>query len=197
MRVNVKVNDEGIRRKRRELSRDAIVEARADCHQKVTLIQGPVRVLRAMHTRGSEAERIRVREGSLRHERSDDRKPSCLCEGAEFGTGIRVNHSAAHVEHRPARIAERLRRTSKTRSVDFVSTGSWRSSLTPPRVNLSFLDITRNVDEDRPAWACERNRECFPDHVLYFGCALNKPRPLHKRCRDRRDVALLKSVRAD
>src|SRR6478672_146027 len=62
--VDVEVDDARARCERAHLAGDAVVEARADGDHEVGLVEGPVRVLRAVHARLAVVERVRVRQAA-------------------------------------------------------------------------------------------------------------------------------------
>ena len=72
-RVDVDVDLGGVRRERRELAGDAVVEARAHGDEQVALVHGAVGVRRAVHAQHAQRERVRLGEGAHRHERGGHR----------------------------------------------------------------------------------------------------------------------------
>ena len=96
--VDVEVDDRRAGRERRELARDAVVEARADGDEEVALVHRPVRPLRPVHPGPAEVELVRLRERALAHQRRHDRKRAELGERAQLVARVGVERPAADVE---------------------------------------------------------------------------------------------------
>ena len=60
-RIDVDVDDLGVHGERRGVAGDAVVEARAECHEQVRLLHRGDRGVVAVHARHAEAERVLVR----------------------------------------------------------------------------------------------------------------------------------------
>ena len=71
-RVDVDVDDLGVRRERGELAGDAVVEPRAERDQQVGLLHRRHGRVVAVHAGHAEAELVRVGERAARHQRRDD-----------------------------------------------------------------------------------------------------------------------------
>ena len=71
-RVDVDVDDLGVRREAVGIAGDAVVEARAEGDEQVGLLHRRDRGVVAVHARHAEAERVRVGDHAARHQRGDD-----------------------------------------------------------------------------------------------------------------------------
>ena len=197
--VDVEMDDRCTRRERRELPRDAVVEACADGNQEIALVHRPVRPLRPVHPGPAEVELVGFRERALAHQRRHDRKAPDLGEGAELVACFCVERSAAHVEDGLLRGRERvggardlarmpLLRRLPAGQVDRVGV---------LEVEHRLLHVARDVHEDRPAAAGAGDVERGLHDVRELVDVLDEPRVLDDRDRDAGDVALLERVRAD
>ena len=81
-RVDVDVDDLGVRREGLELAGDAVVEARADGDEQVALVHRVVGRDGAVHAEHAHGELVRLGEGAQAHERRGHRQAAQLGERA-------------------------------------------------------------------------------------------------------------------
>ena len=92
----------------RQLAGDAVVEAGADRDDQVGLVHRVVGRAGAVHAEHPEPLLVRRRERAEAHQRAGDREVAAERELAQLLRRVGVDHAAAGVEHRPARVGHRL-----------------------------------------------------------------------------------------
>ena len=98
-RVDVDMDDFGVRGELGELAGHAVGEARAACDDQVGLGHGKVCVLRAVHAHGTDVERVGSGERALAHERGDHGQLQRVRQLDQLIGGTGADHAAADVEH--------------------------------------------------------------------------------------------------
>ena len=107
-RVDVDVDDLRLRREGGELAGDAVVEARADGDQQVALVHRVVGGDGAVHAEHAHGELVRLGEGAEAHERGGHRDAAAEPGRRNSAAAPDDDHAAAHVEHRPLGLVDRL-----------------------------------------------------------------------------------------
>ena len=100
-RVDVDVDDLGVRGEGVDLAGDPVVEARAQGDQQVGPLHGGDRGVVAVHARHAQALGVRVGEGAAGHEGGDHRDAGALGQRQEGLGGPGLQDPAAGVEDRP------------------------------------------------------------------------------------------------
>ena len=99
-RVDVDVDDAGVRRVRADVAGHPVVEAHAERDQQVGRLDGPVDVLPAVHAHEAVGERVPLVERADAQQRPRDRGVELLGEGEELGLGAGVEDAVAGEDHR-------------------------------------------------------------------------------------------------
>ena len=99
-RVDVDVNDPGVRRESRHVSGHTIVEAHPEGDQQVRRLDGAIGVFPAVHPHEAEAERIRLVHGADAQERVSDRDLGLLGQFPQFFGGVRDQDAVAGQDDR-------------------------------------------------------------------------------------------------
>ena len=100
-RIDVDVDELGVRSELVELAGDAIVEAGADRADQVSLIHRVVRCSRSVHAEHPEPLIAFGRERPEPHQSARDRKAVACGQCAQLLGGIAEDDAAADIKHRP------------------------------------------------------------------------------------------------
>ncbi len=86
----------------------AVIEAGADRDEEVAIIDGVVGEGGAVHAEHAHGQRLRRIDGADAHQRRHDRNAERVRELGERASGVGVDHAAAGIDQRTARLAEHL-----------------------------------------------------------------------------------------
>ena len=198
-RVDVGVDDGGVRGEGVQPPGDPVVEARAEGDEQIRLLQRGDRGDRAVHPGHSEVLHVAVREGAPGHQRGDDRNAGQLGQPPQLGAGVGLEHATADVQDRsagsgdqpggfPDLLGVRTGHRPVAGQVDLRR---------PAEVALLLQHVLRDVDQDR-AWAPGRGEmERLGDRLRHFGGALHEEVVFGDRQRDAGDVRFLEGVGPD
>ena len=197
--IDVDVNDLRVRRERRDLAGDAIVEARSQGDQQIGLLHRRDGGVVAVHARHAEAQRVLVGDAAASHQRRDDRNAGHFGEFAQLTRRARLEDAAARVDHRlprrldqTRRILDLLRVTLHVRLV-----AGQVDLLGPVPVHRRVRDVLRQVDEHRTGPSRRRDVERFPHDPRDVLRVADQPVVLRDGHRDADGVGLLERVGAD
>ena len=110
-RVDIDVNDAGVRREGVELAGDAIVEARADGNQQIAGLNRQIRRFSTVHAQHAEINLAFAIGAAETFQRGDHGNAGFLRHGAQRRHRLRHTHAAADIEHRLVRLRhQRARR---------------------------------------------------------------------------------------
>ncbi len=164
------------------------------------LLHRPVRGLGAVHAGQAQAQRVRVGEDALGHQRRHDRHLQRLGDPDQLGrVDVRGDRAAADVEHRPLGGEHRLGRgddllgVAVPRRLVAGDVGLARIG----EVEARQLHVLRHVDQHRAGAARAGDVERLLEHLRQVGDVLHEPGVLDDRHRDALDVGLLEGVGAD
>ena len=197
-RVDVDVHDLRVRGEQRRLAGHAVVEARAEGHEQIGLLQREHRRHRAVHAGHTEVLRVRVGERAAGHQRRDDGSAGRLGEGEQLVRGARAHDAAADVEHRLLRGLQQLRRRLDLLAMrlrDRAVAGQVIARR-PDEGHLGLLRVLRDVHEHGAGAAGRGDLVGRGDRAGDLRGILHEEGVLRDRHGDADDVGLLEGVRA-
>ncbi len=197
-RIDIDVDDVGVRGKLGGVAGDAIVEPAADIQQNVTGLDRPVHVDPAVHAGHSEIERVILRECPESVKCGNDRDPGLLGERPELVRGATLDHTVPSHDERPLGPTNTIDGGADRHRVGVVQwciSGQVHGPM-PLRDSARLLRILRYVDQHRTGSAGRRQMERFPEDRRQIVGAPHEIIVLGDGNRDPRDVGLLKSVAA-
>ncbi len=198
-RVDVGVDDLGVRGEAVQLAGDAVVEAGAEGEQQVGLLQGGDGGDGAVHAGHAQVLRVAVREGAERHQGGDHRGAGQLGEDPQLGGGLRLDDAAADVQHRALGADQHLRGLADLLGVrlgDRAVAGQ-RGLDRPAEGGGRLQRVLGDVDQDRAGAAGGGDVEGLGDHPGDLGRVGDQVVVLGDRHGDAADVRLLEGVGAD
>ncbi len=102
------MNHARLRRERRELARNAIVEPDTECNQQIAFGYGHVRRVGPVHSQHPQAEWMRRRKTTKTHQCRRDREPQRFSEQAQRFVSAGVCDASADIKNWPLRIENRV-----------------------------------------------------------------------------------------
>ena len=201
-RVDVDVDDLGLRGEGADLAGDPVVEPGAQADEQVAALHGGHRGVVAVHAGHAQALGVRVGEGAPCHQGGDHRDPGALRQRTQRVGCPRLEDSTPDVEHRATGVADQLRRPTHERrialghrvvagKIEIVDRGG------PVPLHGGVGDVLGKVDEHRAGSAGGGHVEGGRHHAGDVIDVLDQPVVLGDAHGDAGDVALLKGVGAD
>ena len=200
--IDVDVDDLRVRRKRRRLSRDTIVEAAADVEQHVAALNRAIDVHPAVHPRHTEGERVIMRHRAQTMQFGHDRNAGLLGEVAQVAARAGLHDAVASESQRTLCLREqahrrlyriaahhhlRRRRRAIARQVH-LHVPSWNAPC--------CLRVLRDVDQHRPRPPRARDVKRFAKDAGQFLDRCHEKIVLRDRDRDAGDVDFLERIGA-
>lgn len=198
-RVDVGVDDLGVRGEAVQPAGDAVVEAGSEGDDQVGLLQRGDGGDRTVHARHSDVQRVAVGECAERHQCGGDGRSGELCEDLQFGGGPRLDDTAADVQHRALGLGDQLGGFADLLGVrlgDRAVAGQVHGRR-PAERGLRLEGVLGDVDEDGARTAGGGDMEGLGDGVRDVLGLGDEEVVLGDRHRDADDVRLLEGVRAD
>ena len=198
-RVDVDMDDFGVRGELGELAGHAVGEARAACDDQVGLGHGKVCVLRAVHAHGTDVERVGSGERALAHKGGDHGQLQRVRQLDQLIGGAGADHAAADVEHGALGALDALDRRADLLSVAAVG-GAIRGQVDLIGIvehHLLRQDIGGDVDEHRAGAAGCGDMERLAEGGRQLIGGLQQEGVLDHGHGDADDVGLLEAVGAD
>ncbi|CAM5513511.1 hypothetical protein SANTM175S_00990 [Streptomyces antimycoticus] len=198
-RVDVGVDDLGVRGEAVQLAGDAVVEAGSEGDDQVGLLQRGDGGDRTVHARHSHVQRVAVGERAERHQGGGDGRSGELGEHLQLGGGARLDDAAADVEDGPPGCRDQLGGLADLLGVrlgDGPVAGQVHDGR-PGEGGLRLEDVLGDVHQHRAGTAGGGNVEGLRDDqrdVLRLG---DQEAVLGDRHGDADDVRLLEGVGAD
>jgi len=193
------VDDRRARGEAVELAGDAVVEAGAEAHEQVALLQGGHRGDAPVHAGHPQVLRVAVGERAAGHQGRDDGDAGQLGEDAQLGGRAGLQHAAADVQHRPRGARDQPRGLA-----DLLGVRPGRRAVArqvqhgrPREGALRLQDVLGQVDQDGARASGAGQVEGLGDRAGDVVGRLHEEVVLGDRHRDADDVGLLEGVRAD
>ncbi len=179
-RVDVDVDDLGVRCEIGDVAGDPVGGARARRDDEITLRERVVGVLRAVHAHRPEVERMGRRETALAHECRDNRDAHELGQPHQLGRGARADHAAARQDDRPPRLPDELAGGSYLLRVSSVGgfVGGDVDAVGILEHDALARDVRRDVDEHRTRAPGRRDVKRLAKHPRQIGDGLQQKRML-------------------
>ena len=195
--VDLDVNDPAMLGKLTELAGDPIVKSNAQGQEKVGLVDGIIRVDRAVHAEHIERQIMVARNRPQTVHRHRDRNAGLGGEIAQLPRGARRHHSSAAIDDWPRAALDRrenlldsLGRRGRRNPVS----GQRHGDIVIGIRNHGVLDVLGNVDQHRPRSAGPGKMERFLDNPGNISRILNKIMMLGDRPRDLDHRRFLKRI---
>lgn len=198
-RVDVGVDDLGVRGEAVQLAGDAVVEAGSEGDDQVGLLQRGDGGDRTVHARHSHVQRVAVGEGAQRHQGGGDGGSGQLREDLELGGGTGLDDAAADVQDGALGLGDQLGRFTDLLGVrlgDGPVAGQVLGGR-PAERGLRLEGVLGDVDEDGAGAAGGGDVEGLGDGVRDVLGLGDQEVVLGDRHRDAADVGFLEGVGAD
>ena len=198
-RIDVDMNNLGLRTELGDLSRDAIVESGADGDHKIGIMDGHVRGVRAVHAHHAEREIVRGGESPEGHQRHVHRNLREVCELHQLFMCIREDRPAADVNDRLLGLVDRLDRLLDLPLIAFVRRVVSADGDTLRIAEIAFVhgDILGNVHEHRPRATAHGDVKGFLDGLRKVVHILDQEVVLRARTANADVIRLLEGVIPD
>ena len=162
-RIEVDMDDLGVRREARCLAGHAVVETPADIEQNIALLDRAVVMDPAVHARHAERLWMILGEGADAMQRGDDRDAGAIGQFAQFGEGFRDHHTASGHDQRLLGSAEQLDRLADLLAI---AARRWLVARQidlgiPVRDNPGVLHIFGDIDQHRTGPSGSRDMKCL------------------------------------
>ena len=187
------------------ITRNPIIEARADGDQKIAVLDCVVRVRGAMHAQHVQRQRMRRIERSYRLQRCNDWNLQSGCEAPKVARRIALDNAPAGVNQRPFALAENVEKGSAfgfrhplavKRLHPLTITSKVQHSFAPER-SFPVLNIFGNVQNDGPGTIAASNFESGSNGRLEFLRVEHQKCALRARAHDVKDRRFLKRIGTD
>ncbi len=198
-RVHVGVHDGRVGGEAGQLAGHPVVEPRAEADDEVGLLQRGHRGHRAVHARHAEVRGMRVGQRAPSHQRGDDRRAAEVDQAAQLLAGPGLQHTAADVQHRLARLDEQpggLADLLAVRAADRPVAGEV-DPLGPVEGREVLQGVLADVDEHRSGPAGAGDVERLGDGPRDLVGLGHQVVVLRHRHGDAADVGLLEGIGAD
>ena len=195
-RIDIDVDDLGVRTKLGDLSRHAIVKPCPDGHDQIGIVHRHIRPIGAMHAQHAQGLRMLAREGPKPHQRHVDRHMSQLSQLHQFLRGPRENDTAADIQYRLLRLRHGFSRLFDLPLISFihgvVTTDGDGTRIGKFRLVHGY--VFGNVDQHRPWSPRRRNVERFFDGRSQIGHVFHQKIVLGARTAQTDIICLLECI---
>jgi hypothetical protein len=197
-RVDVDVDDRGVRREGLDPAGDPVIEPDADGKQEVALRDRVVRGLGAVHTEHAEAERVVAGDGAKAHQGRRHRDGGGLCKLQEFCRCSREDHPPACIDQWALSSGDQVERLIDLADVPLVGgLVAPKRDLPgdgPSALHLARGDVLREIDQHRAGTAGPRYVERLLDDAVDIGGIFHQVVVFGDRHRDAGDIRFLERV---
>ena len=198
-RVDINMDDLGVRREFIKLSGHAIAEAGTGGNNEVAFRHGHVGVFGTMHAHGAQAQRMRAGEATFAEQRGNHGDLHSFRKRLQFLARMGAHDAAACVEQRALRGLD-----ERGRLLDLLGIALVRGAIAGNvhaigivEHHFGALQIARNIDEHGTRTASRGDIECLAERLGKVVGRLQKEAVLHDGHGDAHNVRLLERVSAD